>query len=233
MLGIVVPCYNEGETLDVLIERFAALSLNGGFEAVFVDDGSTDSSSEKLRAVSEKLSWIRVVTHEKNLGFGRSLKDGLGYALGKGYEHIAHMDCDLTHPPELIPEMLKISEDADLVIASRYVPGGGMKNVSYWRTVLSVVGNMAFRAILRIKTKDATSGFRLGRREVFEKLNLGSESFGIQLESTVRAERLGFIVKEVPLILENRALGRSKFRLRYLAGYVPLVFKLALRRKHN
>lgn len=200
---------------------------------VFVDDGSNDSSPEKLKNASKKHSWIRVVTHEKNLGFGRSLKDGLDYALGRGYEQITYMDCDLTHPPELIHGMLEAASAADLVIASRYVPGGGMKNVSRWRTVLSVAGNRVFRLILRIRTKDATSGFRLGKREVFEKLNLESESFGIQLEATVRAERLGFVMKEVPLVLENRKHGKSKFRLRYLAGYVPLVFKLALERKRG
>jgi dolichol-phosphate mannosyltransferase len=230
MIGVVVPCYNEEEAIEDLVGGFEKVRMGLNFDVIFVNDGSTDRTGEILGELSKRFEWIKVVIHERNQGFAQSLKDGLKYALEAGHDFIAQMDSDLTHPPTVLPKMFDETSDADLVIASRYVNGGRMEDVPKWRIMISRAGNVLFRLGLRIKTLDATSGFRLGRRAVYEQVDLEADSFGIQLELTVKAERQGFKIKEIPFILVNREKGTSKFRLRYLLGYVPLMVKLMVKR---
>lgn len=230
MIGVVVPCYNEEDNIDDLARRIGTVREALEFDVIFVNDGSTDATGKKLEELSKKLNWIKIVNHEANQGLAQSLKDGFSYAIKGRYEYIAQMDSDLTHPPEVLKEMLDEADDYDLVIASRYVKGGGMKNVAKSRIMISLVGNRLFRFALRIKTLDATSGFRLGRRRVYELVSLEADSFGIQLELTVKAERLGMKIKEIPYVLANRERGTSKFKLRYMLGYIPLMLKLIVKR---
>jgi dolichol-phosphate mannosyltransferase len=230
MLGVVVPCYNEAETIDELVKEFEKLMKILNFQIIIVNDGSTDPTGDILERLSNRHSWIKVVNHEHNMGLAQSLKDGFAFALKENCSLIAQMDADLTHPPSLLLKMVEELNGADLVVASRYVRKGGMKGVPWWRVMISKAGNRLFRLALRIKTLDVTSGFRMGIREVYEKIVLESDSFGIQLEMTVKAERLGFKVKEIPFVLSNREKGTSKFRLTYLLGYAPLALKLMLKR---
>ena len=226
MIAVVVPCYNEEEVIDALAVEFEKARQDLSFDVIFVDDGSTDRTGEKLERLSERFDWVKTVTHTANKGIAQSLKDGFSYALEGDYDYIGQMDSDLTHPPTFLQTMRDALGDCDMVVASRYVGAGGMRNVPGWRVALSRAGNLGFRVLLRIGTRDATSGFRLARREVYESLDLEADSFGIQLEITVKTERLGFKILEVPFVLANRETGRSKFRLRYLFGYVPLMLRL-------
>jgi dolichol-phosphate mannosyltransferase len=231
MIAVVVPCFNEEEVIEDLGGLFEKVRMDLELDVIFVNDGSTDRTGAILEGFSKKFEWVKIVNHEQNQGFAQSLKDGFTYALNGRYEYIAQMDSDLTHPPAVLPKMYDETSDADLVIASRYVKGGGMKDVPKWRIMISRAGNLLFRLVLRIKTLDATSGFRLGRRRIYEQVNLEADSFGIQLELTVKAERHGFKIKEIPFVLANREKGKSKFRLRYLLGYIPLMLKLMVARK--
>ena len=234
MIGIVVPCYNEEAVLEDLIKEFEVLRKELDFDLILVDDGSIDKTSSIIKQASKKKRWIKSISHSINQGIAQSLKDGFSYAVGHGYDAVAQMDADLTHPPETLVQMFEeLERGADLVVASRYTGKGGMKNVPRWRVVLSIAGNKAFKCVLRIKTSDSTSGFRLARREFHERLKLKADSFGIQLEMTVRAERAGFLVKEVPFVLINREKGTSKFKLRYLIGYIPLMIKLMVSRNRS
>ncbi len=226
MLGVVVPCFNEADSILRLVEEFEETRKGLDFSVIFVDDGSTDKTGSVLKELSRKRSWLFVVKHERNLGLAQSLKDGINFALNREYDYIAQMDADLTHSPQLLPWMMGVINGADLVIASRYISGGGMSKVPWWRVALSKFGNSAFRLLLRIDTLDATSGFRLGKRRVYESVFLEEDSFGIQLELTVKAERQGLRIKEIPFILSSRERGTSKFRLKYLLGYPLLVLKL-------
>ena len=226
MIAVVVPCYNEEAVIDELVVEFEKVRQNLSFDVIFVDDGSSDATGEKLELLSDRFGWVKTVTHDGNQGIAQSLKDGFSYAIESDYEYIAQMDSDLTHPPALLQKMLSELKQGDMAVASRYVGAGGMRNVPSWRVALSKAGNFGFRLLLRIKTRDATSGFRMGRRKVYETLDLEADSFGIQLEITVKAERLGFKIIEVPFVLANREKGSSKFRLRYLFGYVPLMLRL-------
>jgi dolichol-phosphate mannosyltransferase len=230
MIGVVVPCYNEEETIDEFVKGFEKLKSLLEFEVIFVNDGSTDGTGKKLDNFRLKHPWINVLKHERNQGLAISLKDGFAYGLNEGFDLVAQMDSDLTHPPEFLLKMFNEIKNFDLVIASRYATGGGMVGVPKWRVGISQAGNVLFRLLLRIKTLDATSGFRMGRREVYSSLSLEADSFGIQLEMTVKAERKGLKIKEIPFILSNREKGTSKFKLRYLLGYIPLTLKLMAQR---
>jgi len=230
MLAVVVPCYNEERCIEALVEEFEKLRAKVELHLIFVDDGSTDATGELLSALAAQRDWVKVLAHKRNQGIGASLRDGFSYALAHGYELIAQMDCDLTHPPELLREMMRAVESHDLAVASRYAAGGGMGGVPWHRVLLSRAGNRLFRLLLGLSTKDATSGFRLGRREVLERIEPSSSGFGIQLEMTFLAEKAGFSIAEVPFILAAREKGSSKFRAAHILSYIPLLLRLMLRR---
>ena len=225
-IAVIIPTFNEEENIPKLIEEFEGLRKHLDFDAVFINDGSKDSSKNLIENAAKTNKWIKVYNHEVNKGLAQTIKDGMKYAKEKGYDIIVQMDCDLTHPVSLIPKMVdEIKNGYDMVVASRYVGDGGMKNVPKNRVIISELANSAFRFVLGLKMKDTTSGFRCYRREVINKINLFSDSFQIQLEFTIKAERLGFKIKEIPFILVNREFGQSKFKLKYIFAYLPLVFR--------
>ena len=225
-IAIIIPTFNEEENVPKLIEELKGLRKILEFDAVFINDGSKDSSKFLIENSAKANKWIKIYNHEVNKGLAQTLKDGMKYTKENGYDIIVQMDCDLTHPVSLIPKMVdEIKNGYDMVIASRYVGEGGMKNVPKNRVVISELANSAFRFLLGLKTRDTTSGFRGYRREVIDKISLVSDSFQIQLEFTIKAERLGFKIKEIPFILVNREFGQSKFKLKYIFTYLPLVFK--------
>lgn len=231
MLAIVIPTYNEEASIQKLIDELIDVRDTVSFDLIFVDDGSIDKSKEIIERNAKKYTWIRLLVHETNEGFAQSIKDGITFTLTNKYKYIAQMDCDLTHPSQLILKMMDEITTHDMIIASRYVTGGGMENVPIHRVFLSRVGNRLIRSILRIKTMDATSGYKLSTRRVFEEINLVSNSFQIQLELTVKTERRGFKIKEIPYILQNRESGASSFRLFFLLYYITLVFKLLFKNR--
>ncbi len=223
---MVIPCYNELGNLPSLVEEYERLRQEFPLDLILVDDGSTDGSGEFLSESAESRPWVHVLTHTANRGFAETLKDGLRLAMRKGYDLIGQMDADFTHPPELLKSLLLKAERSDMVIASRFLPGGGMRDVPRWRVWLSTAANGFFRAVLGSKVRDMTSGFRVSRARVLESIDLESDSFQIQLELTVRAERLGFRLTEVPFVLANRRVGRSNFKLSCLRWYPPLLARL-------
>ncbi len=224
-IGVVIPCYNEEGNLDAMVEAFLQHRDTLPVDLLFVNDGSVDGSAGILARLATAYPWVRVVTHPRNLGLAAALKTGWGFAVTDGYDLVGQMDCDLTHPITLLAEMVKAIETYDMVVASRYVRGGGMKNVPTWRVALSVIGQLVFRAVFRLRTRDTTSGFRLTRRCVFEAVRLEADSFQIQLELTLRTERRRFRILEVPFVLENRKVGRSKFKLSMGTRYLVLMYR--------
>lgn len=224
-IGVVIPCYNEEGNLDAMVEAFLRHRETLLVDLLFVNDGSSDGSAGILARLAAAHPWVRVVTHPRNMGLAAALKTGWGFAVTEGYDLIGQMDCDLTHPISLLAEMVRAIDKYDMVVASRYVPGGGMKNVPTWRVALSVIGQLVFRAVFRLRIRDTTSGFRLTRRCVFEAVRLEADSFQIQLELTLRTERKRFRILEVPFVLENRKVGHSKFKLSMGTRYLVLMYR--------
>ncbi|UUX91325.1 glycosyltransferase [Methanoplanus endosymbiosus] len=228
-MAIVVPCYNESENIPRITKKIFELKREGvliGIDFVFVNDGSKDDSLDLIKNYSSEYEWFRFCNHEVNRGFAHALKTGREYAIRDGYNIIGQIDCDLTHPLEMIGGMKDELALCDMVIASRYVGDGGMKNVPLQRVLLSRTAQIFFRTVFRIRTKDATSGFRLCRKEIFEKIDLEIDTFAVQLELTIKAERNKFRISEVPFVLVNRRFGSSKFNLNQFLVYISSVIKL-------
>lgn len=216
MITVLAPAYNEA----LIIEKFVravmgALRGSFEFELVIIDDGSTDETPYILKRLQREYSSLVIVRHPENRGLGAGLLTGFKAARG---DVIVTMDADLSHDPVLIPELVATVESgADIVIASRYVKGGGMEGVPWWRALISRFGNMVFGVVLKMGVKDHTSGFRAYRAEVVKELSSISKGFEAQLEIllAVKSTRVP-VVKEVPLMLKNRGGGESKMRYLYL-----------------
>lgn len=213
---IVLAIYNEEASLLSLVDQIERVAQESGLglDIVAVDDGSTDGTAEKLRALKREWPNIYVVRHEKNEGMAAALKTGIQRALESDCEALVFMDADGTHDPADIPRFLQALEDGyDFVIGSRFMPGGGMVDVPRWRVIMSKVGNLLGRVVLRLPVKDATSGYRAGSREVFETISLDETGFPIQLEETIKIAAAGSRLTEIPIVLTHRNRGESKFRV--------------------
>ena len=236
-LAVILPMYNEADNVEPLVERLAAVRAASGLDlfVLAVDDGSDDATPMRLRAARRRYPFVRVVRHTSNRGMAAALRTGIATALserGQGFDLLAFMDADLTHPPEDLPALLEPIQlnDADLVLGSRYVPGGGMHGVPWPRQLISRIGNWAGRNVLGVPVADLTSGFRVGRVEVFRSITLEESGFGIQLEGTIKAYRAGFRTAEVPITLGVRKRGYSKmaYTRDFWLGYARLLARLAM-----
>ena len=219
---VLAPAYNE----EAVIERFVRAvvdRLGEDAELLVVDDGSADETGNILDGLGEQLPRLRVVTHPENRGMGAALATGFRAAEGRV---IVTLDADLSHPLDLVDELVRRTENADAVFASRFVPGGGMDGVPRLRAAVSVVGNRLLRVLFRAPVRDLTTGMRAYRAEAVRPLRLAGRGFETQLELTVRLLAAGKVFDEVPLRLGTRAAGYSKM------NYVALVrpYGLALRR---
>ncbi|WP_028849437.1 polyprenol monophosphomannose synthase [Thermocrispum municipale] len=208
---VVIPTYNERENIEQLLRRLhQALPT---VHALVVDDGSPDGTGEladELAAADER---IDVLHRSEKAGLGPAYIAGFRWGLDRGYDVLVEMDADGSHAPEDLPRLLAASESADLVIGSRYVPGGKVVNWPKRREWLSRMAGVYSRTALGVPTRDITAGFRAYRRTVLEKLELddvASQGYCFQIDLTWRTIRAGFSVVEVPITFTERELGKSK-----------------------
>ncbi|WP_026146051.1 polyprenol monophosphomannose synthase, partial [Nocardioides sp. Iso805N] len=205
---MVVPTYNEAANLGWVVGRLRR--AEPGVEVLVVDDGSPDGTgalADELAAGDER---VHVLHRTSKEGLGAAYLAGFGWALEQGFDVIGEMDADGSHQPEELGRLLVALRDADLVIGSRYVPGGSVVNWPLSRQVLSRGGNLYVRLLLGIGIRDATAGFRLFRRATLEKVDLGSvESAGyvFQTDLATRTLRAGLVVREVPIEFVERVRG--------------------------
>ena len=229
-LWIVIPTYNEAGNLPRLVEQLLALPLP--LHILVVDDNSPDGTGEVAEALrSQHPDRIDVMHRLRKEGLGPAYRAGFRYALEKGAEVIGQMDADLSHPPERLPAMYQALEDADVVLGSRYVPGGGLDpRWPLWRRMLSKGGNLYARFILGLPIRDVTGGYRLWRREVMAALPLNqmrSTGYVFQIEMIYLAYRLGFRIREVPIFFRERSWGESKlsFAVQREAAWAVLMMR--------
>jgi dolichol-phosphate mannosyltransferase len=208
---VVIPTYNERDNLEWIVERVR--SAVPTVDVLVVDDDSPDGTGEvadKLAAADDQVS---VLHRTEKAGLGAAYLHGFRIALDRGYDVIGEMDADGSHQPEQLPRLLAALADADLVIGSRWVPGGSVVNWPLTRKVLSVGGNIYARALLGIPLRDITAGYRLFRRTTLEAIDLGSvESAGyiFQTDLAFRTDRAGLRIIEVPIEFVERVRGDSK-----------------------
>jgi dolichol-phosphate mannosyltransferase len=219
-LSVVIPMFNEADNAEMTLGQVEeALSFfQGTFEMIAVDDGSTDDTRSILESLCEKDGKVRVVSYPRNKGRGKALRAGFKAATG---EIVVSIDADLSYDPRYIHDLVETltgDTDVDFVLASPYMPGGGVKDVPFLRLWISKWGNRILRLAMPNRIYTSTGIFRAYRRGVLDSLELESDGKEIHLEILSKAIALGYRVKEIPAILTSRKKGRSKFKFKKTAA---------------
>jgi dolichol-phosphate mannosyltransferase len=231
---LILPTYNEAENIEALVAA-ALPQLAGTGERhtiLIVDDDSPDGTGRIADRLAEEHPEVRVLHRARKQGLGRAYLAGFGLALDNGAELILEMDSDFSHDPADLPRLIAAAGAADLVLGSRYVPGGGVTNWGLVRRALSWGGSAYARIILGVPVRDLTGGFKCFHRRVLEALDLGqvhADGYGFQIELTYRAIQAGFTVTEVPIMFRERRIGQSKMTIRIALEAVWKVPALRLR----
>ena len=226
---VVLPTYNERENIAPLLRALRAAS---DVEVLVVDDGSPDGTADLARSLGVDLGGVSVLERTTKDGLGSAYRAGFAQVLGQGYDVVVSMDADLSHDPAVIPEMLHLLEgDADAVIGSRYVTGGGTTDWPVRRQLLSKWGNAYTRWVLGLPTRDCTSGFRAYRASALAAIEpgtTGAEGYAFLTELVRRLSRQGYRVVETPIIFRDRTLGKSKMSGRIIIESMMLVTRWGL-----
>jgi dolichol-phosphate mannosyltransferase len=208
---VVIPTYNERENLEAIVhairEHLPQASL------LIIDDASPDGTGEIADGLARRLDGIHVMHRAGKLGLGTAYVEGFRFALARDYTCVFEMDADFSHDPRHLPALLSAAERYDLVIGSRYVPGGATPDWQLIRRIISGGGNIFARSVLRLPIRDCTAGFKCYRREVLAALDLDRinlQGYAFQIETVYQAYRAGFRIGEVPIVFPDRRLGRSK-----------------------
>jgi dolichol-phosphate mannosyltransferase len=208
---VVIPTYNERENLPVLIDKLMALD---NVRAMVVDDQSPDGTGAVADELAKRYNGRVTVLHRtERRGFGRSYIDGLRRALSEPVDVIGQMDADLSHDPSYLPALVAATANADIVIGSRYVPGGAIVNWPFRRRVLSRLANMYIRSVARLHASDCTSGYRVWRKQALAALPLDrfiSDGYSFLVEMLFVAAGQGARIGESPITFVERRLGESK-----------------------
>jgi dolichol-phosphate mannosyltransferase len=233
---IVVPTYDERPNIAPLVEAVhSALEAAAPEHLVLVvDDNSPDGTGDVADRIAETDARVRVLHRPEKRGLGRAYLAGFRLALDEGAALVIEMDADFSHDPAYLPEMIEAARGADLVLGSRYVPGGQVHNWGKVRRLVSRGGCLYASTVLDVDVRDLTGGFKCFRREVLETLDLAtvrSEGYAFQVELTYRALQTGFRVAEVPITFTERRRGKSKMSRRIMLEAISMVPRLRLSRR--
>lgn len=219
-LWVIVPTYDEADSIERLLRGVVGVlaeTIPGDHRILVVDDGSPDGTAAIAERVGAELGVVEVLHRSAKGGLGQAYLAGFAHALACGAQRVCEMDADLSHDPRHLPALLEAAERADLVLGSRYVPGGGVTDWGLLRRLLSRGGCMYARLILRLPQHDLTGGFKVIHRRVLEAVELESvrsQGYVFQIEVTYRAVLAGFRVEEVPIVFRERDAGASKMSAR-------------------
>ncbi|KKQ57652.1 MAG: Glycosyl transferase family 2 [Parcubacteria group bacterium GW2011_GWA2_38_13] len=231
---IIIPTYNERLNIEALIKKIFDLAIED-LHVLVVDDNSPDGTGELVESRKAQYPHLDIIHREKKEGLGRAYVAGFKKALSDGADLIFEMDADFSHSPKYIPEFLAAIQESDLVLGSRYCRGGGVENWNFTRRMVSRFGNIYARTMLSVPIRDLTGGFKCYKRKVLEAINLNtleSVGYNFQIETTYKAYKAGFVIKEIPIIFTERREGKSKFQIKIMLESFLKV--LALRfRKHK
>ena len=234
MLVVCLPTYDERENVERMVralgDTFAASGLDG--RVLVVDDDSPDGTGKVAERLARELPFVSVLHRERKEGLGPAYLAGFRRALAEGAELVLEMDCDFSHDPADVPSLVAATMEVDLVIGSRYVPGGGTRNWGVLRRAISRLGCLYAQVVLGTHVRDLTGGFKCYRREVLERIPLEritARGYAFQIETTYLALRAGFRVAEVPIVFVDREVGGSKMTRRIVLEAVWRVPALRLR----
>ena len=211
---IIIPTYNEKESIEKIIRKI--FSLEGGYHILIIDDGSPDGTADIVKRLQGEFpESLFIVERKGKLGLGTAYITGFKWALAHGYEYVFEMDADFSHNPDDLSRLYEACHDggADLAIGSRYCNGISVINWPIGRVIMSYYASAYVRTVLGMKIYDTTAGFKCYRRKVLETIDLDNircKGYGFQIEMKYNAYRLGFNIKEVPIIFMDRKEGTSK-----------------------
>lgn len=208
---VVIPTYNEVENIYHLIG--AILRICDNCDILVVDDNSPDGTAGIVNEWARKDARVRLISRDSKDGIGPAYIAGFLAAIRTGYDYILQMDADLSHDPAMIPALFDEASRSDLVIGSRYVFGGRVERWSMSRRLVSRLGSLYAKTILQIPVNDLTGGFKCFRRPTLEAINLSSitsRGYAFQIETTYRAYKKGFKIKEIPIVFTERREGQTK-----------------------
>ena len=232
---LILPTYNEAVNIEPFVHAVLPELAEAAPEhrILIVDDNSPDGTGRIADALAAELETVEVLHRPRKEGLGVAYLAGFRRALAHGADFVMEMDSDFSHSPADVPRLVRAATDADLVLGSRYVPGGGVSDWGLLRRVLSRGGSWYARTVLRVDIRDLTGGFKCFRRDVLAGMDLDAvhaEGYGFQIELTYRAIRAGFRVKEVPIVFRERQAGISKMTTRIAAEAVWKVPAMRFRR---
>jgi dolichol-phosphate mannosyltransferase len=208
---VVLPTFNEAQTIEEVLRRTRSAVPDAS--VLVVDDGSPDGTSDIAEKTGADLGQIEVMRRTAPQGLGDAYRAGFAWGLERGADVLIEMDSDLSHDPGALPTLVAAIDHSDLVIGSRYVPGGSIPQWAPHRRLLSRGGNVYSAVMLGVPVKDMTSGFRAYRADLLRRMQLETvraDGYGFQIEMTYRAARQGARITEVPIRFVDRELGESK-----------------------
>lgn len=221
---VVIPTYDERENVRPMAE--AVLSQDPSLELLFVDDGSPDGTGDVIESLRASEPRLHCLHREKKEGLGRAYVAGFARALELGADRVVQMDCDFSHDPKDLPRLL--ATDADLVIGSRYVPGGGTPGWPFKRRFISRAGGVFIRVVTGMPIRDPTGGFKCWKATTLRRIDfatVASAGYSFQLEMNHRTWKAGCSIREIPIQFVDRARGYSKIT----TGIAVESVKIALR----
>jgi dolichol-phosphate mannosyltransferase len=231
---VVLPTYDEADNVEAMLDALLAVFDRAGLDAriLVVDDGSPDGTADLAETVARRDGRVAVLRRTRKEGIGPAYRAGFRRALEGGAALVLEMDCDFSHDPARVPDLVAAAREADLVIGSRYVRGGGVSRWGIVRRAISRAGCWYARRLLGVPVRDLTGGFKCFRREVLETVPIdlvAAAGYGFQIEVTYRAIQHGFRVREIPITFTERTRGRSKMSRRIVLEAVLLVPRLRRR----
>jgi dolichol-phosphate mannosyltransferase len=228
---VVLPTYNESDSIDEVLRRLRKAVPDA--HILVVDDGSPDGTAAQAEARGRELDHVEVLRRPSKSGLGSAYRAGFRVGLARGYDVLVEMDSDLSHDPDVLPSLLEaVTAGGELIIGSRYVPGGRIPNWSWVRRAISRFGNLYARVLLRLPVQDSTAGYRAYTRLALERIDLDSvraDGYGFQIEMAYRVHRNGGRVVEVPIEFRDREYGTSKMSGRIVVEALVLVTWWGLR----
>ena len=229
---VCLPTYNERENLESMVRALGDALDTGRDGVLVIDDGSPDGTGEIADRLAAELPWVSVLHRERKEGIGPAYIAGFRRLLAEGAELVLEMDCDFSHDPADVPRVIEAAAEADLVLGSRYVEGGGTVNWGLVRRFVSRGGCLYAQVLLGVRVRDLTGGFKCFRRETLEAIDLDALSahgYAFQIETTYRVLRAGLRVKEIPIRFTERRAGASKMTGAIVAEAIWKVPLLRLR----
>jgi dolichol-phosphate mannosyltransferase len=225
---VCIPTYNERENVESIVR--AVLRADPRVDVLVVDDASPDGTGALADALAKESPRVQVLHRAGKAGLGKAYLAAFDWALQRNYSLVLEMDADFSHDPAYLPTLLdRASTDADLVLGSRWVKGGGTRNWGIGRQLISRGGSLYARTILGVDIRDLTGGFKCFRAEVLRAIDLPSvtsSGYGFQIELTYRAIKKGFRVVEVPIVFEDRRVGQSKMSRAIVLEALAMVWKI-------